>query len=243
MRLPLLIAAALAALAFTSPAAADVTVRYAPASDGGQSLVIEADDQGRVRAEGARGQLIIIRDGETYMSPPNAEGMFAARLEDFFAVGAEMFNRLLGEGMQVTRPSGYMLNMRGPETVGQWQGILYSIDPVGAAPDSGSGSQGLELVVSTDPALSAAGRASGQVFGALIRTFAMAFGGEAPELTSHAQEVLGRGTVLRMDRQFRLQSVDNTGRIPASRFDLPGPVLSRDQLRARMLGALEQRQE
>lgn len=242
MRLPLLIAAALAALAGASPAAADVTVRYAPGREGGQSLVIEADDQGRVRAEGGRGQLIIIRDGETYMSPPSEDGAFAARLEDFFAVGAEMFDRLVGEGMRVTRPSGYTLNTRGPETVGQWQGVLYAIDPVGAAPSPDPDNRGLELVVSNDPALTAAGRASGQVFGALIRTFAMAFGGAAPGLTGHAQEVLGRGTVLRMDGQFRLESV-GTGPVPASRFDLPGPVLSRDELRARMLGALQPRQE
>lgn len=241
MRLPFLIAMASVVLA-ASPATADVTVRYAPGSDAGQSLVIEADDAGRVRAEGSRGQLIIIRDGETYMSPPAGEGRFAARLEDFFAVGAEMFNRLLGEGMQVTRPSGYTLTTRGPETVGQWQGTFYSIDPEGGAPDADAAGRGLELVVSSDPALSAAGRASGQVFGALIRTLAMAFGGAPAALGEHAEDVLGRGTVLRMDRQFRLESV-STGPVPASRFDLPGPVLSREQLRTQMLGALEPRQE
>lgn len=242
MRFRLAIVAAIAVLGTASPAAADVTVRYAPGREGGQALVIEADDQGRVRAEGGRGQLIIIRDGEIYMTPPTEEDVFAARLEDFFAVGAELFNRMLGEGLRVTRPTGYGLNERGPEMVGAWRGTLYSIDPEGAADGPGSAPEGLELVVSSDPALAPATRATSQVFTALIRTFALAFGGAPADLSAHAQDVLGRGAVLRLDRQFRLESVAE-GPVAATRFDLPGPVLSRDQLRARMLGALEQRQE
>ena len=146
----------------------------------------------------------------------------------------EVFTSLLGGSLRPSMPSGYTLNDRGTETVGQWRGTLYAIRPAGGTGDAASGNSDLELVVTDDPALARAGRAARPLFETLLRLTAMAFGREPPQLIDHARDVLARGAVLRMTRRFVLQDVAE-GPIASSRFDLPGPVLSRDALRTRML--------
>ena len=54
-----------------------------------------------------------------------------------------------------------------------------------------------------------------------------------------AQEQLGRGMVLRMNTTHRLLSVDQAA-VPAERYTLPGPVLSREEVRERMMQARPQ---
>lgn len=237
----------LIALFIAAPALADVTLRYAPGPGGGPRLTIEADDAGRVRAEGANGQVMIIRDGEIYLIPPRPDRapdgvVVVGRLEDFAAVTMEMLQRLMGEGALFPASSGYTLDERGTETVGSWQGAVYAIAPDGVDETSGPAGRALELVVSEDPALAAGRRPSQQVFGALVRMIGMAFGGDPPALIAQAAGVLARGTALRLDREFQLESIAE-GPVPPARFDLPGPVLSREALRAQLTAAMAARQD
>lgn len=221
----------LAFFSAASPAMADVTLRYGPGGDGRQSLVVEADEQGRIRATGSNGQVMIIRDGDIFLVPPGGDGtVVVARLDDFLVVGNELFNRLLSPAGPA--PSGYTVAARGAETVGTRRGDLYLVAPQGIP--TREDNRGLEVVVSTDPALAEAGRASAQIFGALARVMAAPFLGiEAPEFRARVGEVLAQGAVLRFDRQFVLESVAD-GPVAASRFELPAAPLSREALRAQL---------
>lgn len=215
-----------------SPALADVIVHYRPVSDGGRRLTIEADNQGRIRAEDNRGQVILIRDGVAYLVQSNGGEGFVCRLEDFAALSAELLARVFGDGFRRALPTGYRLSERGPETIGQWRGTLYALEPIGGRVGSDPRSGDIELVVSDDPSLAQAGRATRVVFETLLRMIE-ALGGPRGAVTDQARTVLTHGAVLRMTREFVLEDFVE-GPVEASRFEVPGPVLTRDELRNRM---------
>ncbi len=182
MRLRLVLCA-LVALAASAPAAADVTLRYAPDVEGSRGLVIEADDTGRIRAETGPGQLLIMRDGEVYVVTPGEERPRVVRIDDFSAVAEEAARAFRQSGVVPPIPSdtGYRLADRGPQTVGTWPGTLFAIEQIAPHDPELDAQWGM----SSDPALATLGRIAADP-------------------------------------------------VPASRFELPGPVLSREQLRERL---------
>ena len=226
MRIPYPIAA-LVAFCLAAPAYADVTIRYVQA--GGQSLIIEADEQGRIRAEGPAGPLLIIRDGTTYVMPPVEGERMVVRLEDYVAIVAGPLRERTAGLINPSSHTQFVLRERGSETVGRWQGTLYSIEPVGPH----EAHENVELVVSSDPALAPVGRAAEPVFAVIVSMFNLVAGEDPPEFIRHYRSVREGRTLLRNGDVYRLESV-STGAVPTSRFDLPRPVLSRDQLRSHL---------
>src|SRR5437763_900696 len=73
VRLRLSIFALLGLLA-SAPAAADITIRYAPDPPGERPLLVEADQEGRIRAEIGPGQLLLMRDSDIFVVTPGADG-------------------------------------------------------------------------------------------------------------------------------------------------------------------------
>ena len=221
----------LLALTLAAPAAADVTIRYAPVPPSERGLVLEADGAGRMRAEIAPGQLIIIRDGDVFIVTPGADRPNVSRLDDFLAVATEAA-RAFRQAHPLHGPPQerrYRLNERGPATVGPWHGTRLAIEEVGArAPDAGS-----EWVVSDDPALAEAARIVSRFIEIMYRIDA-AIVDFPPELPGLLHQLAERGTPLRMtmSETYRLESV-GAEPVAADRFALPAPVLTRDQLRAR----------
>lgn len=206
--------------------AQDMTLRYESADSPEDRLTIEASG-GNIRAEDGRGQMIIVRDGESYVvfSPP-AGGQAVTRIEDYEAVGAEIRARLLASGAFSDEEDGaYRLEEEGQRTVGAWQGDVYSIGPVEAPGVS------MELVISSDPALADARRVATPVFQAFERV-SRAILIYPPDFIRLSDETLARGMPLSVSRRA-LQSI-GTDPVPAARFDLPSPALSRDELRARL---------
>ena len=57
--------------------------------------------------------------------------------------------------------------------------------------------------------------------------------GQTPDMLTELDGLLARGVPLRMGDQFTLASVSAEA-VPAASFELPGPVLTREQLRGRM---------
>ena len=86
----------------------------------------------------------------------------------------------------------------------------------------------IEIVVSNDPRLAPAGRELVRLVDSLRPTLAAVMGGEPP-VYGAIRTLLGHGTPLRIANVFVLDSFD-TNDIPDSRFALPGPVLTREQL-------------
>lgn len=206
------------------PAAAAVTVRYAPEAPDAPSLVIEADDNGNVRAEDSNGQLLIIRGSETWVSAPPAQDRVMVRMEDAIAVAREA--QVAGPAVQIR----HQVIERGSVRVGQWQGQVFWIDPVPPA------SQAIrtEYVISADPALAEAARAYARMEAAYAEPAAAMFAnGRLPtDFAAQRAALLARGLTLRVTGFRRLESVTE-GPIPLARFT-PARVISRDEYRSRI---------
>lgn len=205
------------------PAAADVTLRYAATDDPDRTLVIEADDAGRIRAEDSNGQSILISERATLMLFPGKDRAFT-RLEDFRIVGGEIRAELVADGRLVAGgDQPYRLADEGAATIGTWRGKRYSIDPEGPGITQ-------EIVIATDPSLAEARRAAVKIFETLN-----IIGGavliEPPQFTRLVKEVLAKGMPIAVDGLV-LKSIA-TGKVPEARFAAPASVLTLDQLRAR----------
>jgi hypothetical protein len=220
----------LCGLLLAAPAAADVTIRYAPDPPGERALVIEVDGQGRMRAEMGSGQSLIRRDGETFVivTRPD-EAPVVARLDDFLAAAAERGREIARSGgIRLRGPAAdthYRLSERGPEAVGAWHGTRLAIEEIGRHDPH----QDTIWVVSNDPALAAAAPAVAWFFEIEARIIADTMGAFPAEYVAAFRQLNGRGTPLRVYNFYRLDRL-SADPVPAARFDLPGPVLSPEQL-------------
>ena len=208
-------------------AAADTTLRYAVPDNPKQTFTIEAASEGRLRVEDEFGQVMLTRDGVTYLifSPPSG-GRAVTRLDDYLAVGAELRARMLEDGfLSRDDPTRYAPRQTGTSTrtVGSWQGHVYEIGPV---EDSGLDR---EIVISTDPALAEVRPLAVAAFEALERRKRAIMIYPEP-VVRWTSETLSRGMPISYDG-LDLQSIGREP-IPPDRFEVPQPLLSRDQLRA-----------
>jgi hypothetical protein len=86
----------------------------------------------------------------------------------------------------------------------------------------------VEIVLSGDARLAPAGRELVRLLDSLRPTLIAVMGGEPPPFAS-IRTLLGRGTPLRIGNQIVLDSFSNEN-VADGRFDLPGPVMTREQL-------------
>jgi len=228
----------LCALLLTAPAAADVTIRYAPVPPSDHPLIVEADGAGRMRAEIGPGQFIFMRDGDVFVVTPGEGQPIVSRLDDFLAVATEAANayrqsRPAEGAIQLRMPPQihFRLTERGEESVGAWHGARFAIEQVGPHNPAFD----TIWVASNDPALAEASRIMTRLFQVQYRIYGtiVSF---PPEMPGIARQLAERGMPLRMTmtNAYRLESVD-AAPVPADHFDLPGPVLTRDQFRARQV--------
>lgn len=249
MRRSLLLAALAASLAAT-PALADVTVRYrsvmpVPPVNVGEpqpTLTIAADGTGQARwemaapgtpAAGARQPSIalIAREGVGYFSlnGPQTGMQIVGRIDDAFAVGMQLAAPILnGPGRAiVTQVMSQRVEIIpvGPEIVSGIQGNLYRLVLI----SGGTRSPPVEMVVATDPRLAPIGREFVRMVESLRPAVVAAAGGE-PQLYTALRGMVGLGAPLRIGTEMRIDSV-GTDDVPDSQFALPGPVMSREQLR------------
>lgn len=243
---------ALIALGAPAPALADITLRYravylqdAPPEEAranGPSVTIEADDAGHARIEmiappSAAGGLpvtpgfaLITREGVGYISsfssPPGHE--LVARQEDALALltplAAGLASGSARSGVQeMMRQRVEVLPVR-EETVAGLRGQVYSVVVISGE----TRSPPIEIVVSNDPRLAPAGRELVRLVDSLRPTFTAVMGGEPP-VYGAILTVLGHGTPLRIANAMVVDSFD-TNDIPDSRFALPSPAVTREQL-------------
>jgi hypothetical protein len=131
---------ALAVLGLSSPAAADVTARYAGGGKYGATMSIAVDDAGQIRAEaGPPNQprervMLIRRDGVDYASGADAQGRFVARVDDMVAVAVEAIRRSMPrsarDGMREMAEFRIEVAETGVETIAGWQGRVFRVTPV-----------------------------------------------------------------------------------------------------------------
>ena len=211
-----------------APAQADVTLRYEPEAPSTLGLVIEADDLGHIRAVGSGGVDLIFRDGDVFMLQATPDGPAVARLEDVLALAAEA--RATSGISTLFAPETRHVEYRagGSQRVGDREGELFQSMAVQAEPGGGQS----ELVLSRDPALQRWAEAVGRVMDVQERIIEAIIGVGIDEESRRAANALFRtGLMLRISRLYRLNGVD-TAPIVQERFALPGPILTREQLRA-----------
>ena len=247
MRRPLLLAA-IAACLLATPALADVTVRYrmvlpesAPANvrENPPTMTISADGAGQARTEMAApgagatppSVALITREGIGYaaLNAPGGGMQIVARVDDVLAVASQIAGPLL-RGSSMQRDVQQVMQQRveihpvGPEVVNGVQGNLYRIVMVSGE----TRSPPFEIVVATDPRLAPVGQEFARLTESLRPTIVSLLGSE-PQVYMAVRGLLGLGAPLRIGNEFRINSV-NTEDVPDSRFALPGPVMSREQL-------------
>ncbi|HYI47578.1 MAG TPA: hypothetical protein VEX35_03850 [Allosphingosinicella sp.] len=248
---------ALIGMGASAPAWADVTVRYravmpptapAQARENAPGLTITADDGGQARIEisgpgggpsGARppGIALITRQGVTYvaLNGPQPGQQIVARLDDALALLTPVASGLAAgsarSGVQQMMAQRAEVVPGGAETVAGVRGDLYRVVIVSGE----TRSPAVEIVLSGDARLAPAGRELVRLLESLRPTLAAVMGGEPPPFAS-IRTLLARGTPLRISDKLVLDSFSNED-VAASRFDLPGPVMTREQLQ-QIMGAM-----
>jgi hypothetical protein len=255
---------ALIALGASAPALADITLRYravvpqaatAPTGANAPIMTIDADEAGQARIEmsppaGAPGApaaaaggrapsvALITREGVGYLAlrGPQAGQELVARQEDALALLTPLATGMAGgsarTGVQeMMRQRVEVLPVR-EETVAGLRGQVYSLVVITGE----TRSPPIEIVVSNDPRLAPVGRELVRLVDSLRGTLVAVMGAEPP-IYGAIRTLLGHGAPLRIANAFVLDSF-STDDIPDSRFALPGPVLTREQLGQIMSGMM-----
>lgn len=256
----------LIALGASAPALADITLRYRAVVPQNATpemranvptMTVDADDAGHARIEmaapaGAAGPpggpgaapgnrapsvALITREGVGYLAlrGPQAGQELVARQEDALALltplATGMASGSARTGVQeMMRQRVEVVPVR-EETVAGLRGQVYTVVVISGE----TRSPAVEIVVSNDPRLAPAGRELVRLVDSLRGTFTAVMGGEPP-VYGAIRTLLGHGTPLRIADVFVLDSF-STDDIPDSRFALPGPVLTREQL-GQIMGAM-----
>lgn len=253
---------ALIGLGASVPAWADITLRYravTPQTTPPQAranpptLTLAADDAGQSRIEmaapsngsgadapagaGPPSVALITREGVGYfaLNGPLPGQQIVGRQEDALALLTPIASGLAGgsarAGAQEMMRQRVEIVPVGAERVAGLRGQLYRIVMVSGE----TRSPPIEIVLSNDPRLAPAGRELIRLTDSLRPVLVAVMGGE-PQAYAAVRALLGLGTPLRIANVFVLDSI-STEDVPDSRFALPGPVLTREQL-GQMMGAM-----
>lgn len=216
---------AVLALLVATPAAADITARYAVSQGRMPAFIVQVNDRGDSRISSGNQMAVLTLGGVTYILMADLAGTFAVRQEDMMAAFADM----VPVAARTAPASGdYRIVETGRETVGGRSGVVLALrsgeeeEPV----------SGFDFVVNADADLAPVGRALARQFSASADGLG-AMLGNVPAFAANSAAIMSRGTVIRVGRLLHLESID-TGPVPETQFALPGPLLTRAQFAARM---------
>jgi hypothetical protein len=212
-----------AALLCGAPAAADVTARFVPDRGGATMMTIEVNDKGDARVSMGSREAVLTINGIAYVVAADLDGPYAVRQDDWVATQNEAAPIRLPDRTR----AAFDIVDEGAATVSRRTGTLWTVRPHGMPRTAGTLA---EMVISADPGLAAVGRAYAAQFAASTR--ARREIGNVADFNSKLLAILAKGTMIRLVHAMRLDSVDDAP-VPASRFVLPGPLLTRDQYAAR----------
>jgi hypothetical protein len=236
------IIAAFLALFAATPAAADITARCVSGMNVPMALTVQVNDRGDSRLATGNQMAVLVVDGVVYVVMADLSGTFVVRQDDMLAVIAEQFRAAIGEVQgpprELNPEPAYRVVERGTEVVGGRSGTVVGLRTAGQ-----ENQPGLDFVVNTDSDLAPIGRAIALQFGGQTAGVWGMFGPGFESQIAYAaalQSIFERGTVIRMGRIMRLDTVDNRD-LPDSLFTLPSAPLSREQFAARSNASASQR--
>lgn len=200
-------------------------------------MIVYIDDAGHDRTDivvnGKVTGSVVYRDGESYLIDRRADGtVIVSRQSDLTAVTAETF-RALTDKWKLPKGAApammYRLVDLGPATVNGRSGTRYGLIQTNAAKGV---EPNFQYVISADPALAPLGRIMLRQVAASQQALAAALPGET-NMFALMSGILSKGAPLRMERLMSLDTVETLNPDPTL-FDLPGPVETIDQVRARI---------
>lgn len=213
--------AVLVLVALPRPAHADITAEYYVWGPIGPTMKVQVADNGNARVEMGGHLTAIQRDGVLYLVRADDAGSFVFRKDEFDRIEAEMLDPDL---FPTERAQGVRIVEAGEETVGGRRGIaLFLEEPGDPARDQ---ERDQAFVVSPDDDLRPVGALVAQIWGGPMTP------GALPRLQLMA-DIHARGTLIRMPLLLRLERTNNEP-IPPAAFELPGPIVSGDEARARL---------
>jgi hypothetical protein len=221
------------AILSASPAAADITARYASPINNAVTITVEVNDRGDSRVSMGNQMAFLTVGGVAYVLGSDLSGVYAVTEEDWIAVQtANMRAALPADFGKSPELPAYEVIEGGTETVADRTGKVWWLRVKGEpTPTAGARPSGFDFVVNGDPDLAPVGRALARQMGASSAMMG-AITEVARDFVMGNDEIFAKGTVIRMSRVMRLDSVD-TNPVPASAFALPATVLTREQFAAR----------
>lgn len=207
--------------ALAQPAHADITAEYYVWGIIGPSMKVRVAVNGNARVEMNDHPVAIRRDGVTYLVREDEQGPFVLRKDEFDRIETQ-----IGEDPDFAADAAgfdeVMIVEAGEEIVGGRRGTVLLL----ATPGEPAGSAEMAFVVTQDPDLMPVGPVVAEIFGSVTGL------GQNP-VSDTIADIHARGTLIRMWFMIRLERTDDEP-IPASAFDLPGPIVNGEEARARL---------
>ena len=226
------IAVASAALlaAVTVPADAALTAHYVN-PQGLLAMTVEVNDRGETRISQGNQFAVLTVGGVTYLLLSDLSGTFAIRQEDWLAVNLAAVKKAMPAGAKDLGKDlpPYEIVRGGKEVVAGRTGTLWTVRRKGVADTAG-----FDFVICEDPDLAPIGAAFERQMASSAAGMAEVMG-SAGDFGAKIDDAMKKGTVIRMSRILRLESVKG-GVVPDADFVLPATVLTREQYAARTAG-------
>ena len=204
-------------------ARADITAEYSVYGPRalGRSMIVEVADNGDARILMHDGETVAIRrDGILYLVRRDAQGSFVLTFDEFARTEARL-ERESGAPIEFPELPPARVVECGTETVAGRRGVVLTLlgpDETECAPD-------FAFVMTSDPDLAPVGP--------LVAAISAGLGPEPIfPWADQLREIFARGTLIQ-NFMLRLERTSDA-RIAPDAFELPGPVLSGDEARARL---------
>jgi len=214
------------ALLASSPAKADVTAVY-QAKGHAVTMTVEIADGGSVRYQMSVGSTYgLVIDAIDYFVQPGPNGPIVQRVSDLMTAQKEQMAAFLPKDMVPDDFVGPKLVPMGKVTINGREGRAYTYESQQVAK-----SPIPVVVVSDDPRLAQLGRVMANQF---AKSSAMMDGvfGRTPGMITEMEKILNSGAAISFAGMELVST--NEAKIDGTRFNLPAPPETLDQIRARL---------
>jgi|GEM_PF-5682757 len=220
-------------LASVQTARADITAQYHLWGVIGPILKVEVAENGNARVSMRHGTALIRRDNILYHVESDDQGTFLVREEDF----RSYHRRVIAEGGLPELPPMQAGDLEivelGLETVGGREGKVMAVQPRGQPLGEAERKELRQFatVISSDPDLAPVGPLVTSIFGGDLLEGLPGM----KDIFAKMREISERGAPIRIGWFLALETTSNEP-IPATAFDLPGPVVSGEEAAIRLSG-------
>jgi hypothetical protein len=222
-----LVAVAFVVLSVAAPARAGIRATYSLPGEPRKVLIVEAADNGDVRAGPVDGDQYLLILGDTAYTVQIKDGKpEVARVADIAAamdgVVPSFFKQLFSAAASGTPASKLSVTKQGPQTVAGVAGTAYAIKGL----DDSQPNKVDTFVFSNDPALAPVGRAIGKFIESTLVLMSGLIGQASVAMIEQERQISALGTLLSGADGPRLEKVEQGIAVDPARLKLPAPPMS-----------------